>query len=230
MEKLLSKQDIAYDNYNFWWNYILWLNGFDEEKDVNLDEIIPQIINRDEVLPNFSAWFNDFYPENEASQDGYYESPNTITGSLKGGMSFAIEFHKWQTVYYLNDIYIGSCGGHYETKFFTLDELLTFEKYDKLFLLMLPMVGVEKSAREKAEGLISEKLKLLMMFSGHEQFIAKCIVNGLLISGEGFKETENVGITSDQDNCVRNIEKYQRYRDAVIELNRVLSSFVAEQH
>lgn len=57
---LLPKQDILYSNANFWWFYILSSRGFDEEQELNLDEAISEVIERDKVVPDFIIGTENF--------------------------------------------------------------------------------------------------------------------------------------------------------------------------
>lgn len=227
MGKLLSKEDIAFSNRNFWWYYILSCRGFDDEKELNLDDAIMDVVDKDKCVPDFLSWYRKFCPENEADADGYFQKPNTIAGKLGGSIRFAIEFHSWHTTYYLNDVYIGNLGGHFEAWFFTWEELLAFDKYDHLFLLMLPMAGIAPEERQKAEKLIAEKLKAMPMFAGNATYIAACMANGLLMSG-AFERAEDIGIVCSQNHSVRNIGAYPRYREDVAALNSALADFVKD--
>jgi len=226
MGKLLTKDDITYENHNFWWHYLLLCRGFDDEKELNLDDAVRDVIDEKKAVPDILAWHREFCPKDGVDRDGYYEDPNFIAGNLKNGMSFAIEFHAWHINYYLNDIYIGNLGGHFEAWFLTWNELLAFDRYDYLFLLLLPMTGIDPNQREQAEQLICEKLKEITLFSGHEPYVAKCIANGLVIEGV-FEEVQDIGLTSHTNHSVRNIEKYPRYTEDVIALNKALKGFLS---
>ena len=225
----LTKEDIAYTNHDFWWYYIITYRGFDDDKELNLDDAIQGVVDAEKVVPNFVPWYRAFCPMDDADDDGCFENPHFISGDL-GGISFAIEFHSWQTVFYINDIYIGNQGGHFEVWFLTVRELLVFDRYDSqfLFLLLLPMVGVEEHEREQMEQLVCEKLKAVTLFAGHEAYIAKCIVNGLVIEG-AFTQMEGIGVTNGQNHCVRNVEKYPRYTDDVTAVNQALYNFLTNK-
>ncbi|WP_029905429.1 Imm19 family immunity protein [Prevotella sp. 10(H)] len=224
-DKLLCKKDIGYDNLNFWYYYIMGFRGFDEEKELNMDDAIREVINFDQYVPDFKTWYNNFLPEDDADKEGYFENPKEIAGRLTDEMGFAIEFHLSETIYYLNNYYIGNLGGHFEAWFLTLDELLAFDKYDFLFLLLLPMAGIEETEKEYAVSLISERLKKISMFAGQSDYIAGCIANGLVIEGKFYDEPQ-VGVACHTNHSVRNVLKYPRYKDDVIELNKSLKAFV----
>ncbi|MFP3814024.1 Imm19 family immunity protein, partial [Bacillus sp. SIMBA_005] len=57
----------------------------------------------------------------------------------------------------------------------------------------------------------------------HSEYLADCILNGLVVE-EGFQNIDGVGIINNQNHSVRNIVAYPRYKDDVIELNKVLAS------
>ena len=223
--QLLTKKDIEYSNLNFWYYYIFWFRGFDDEKELNLDDAILEVVDVKKYTPSFKNWYNDNFPKENADRDGLFENPKTIAGKLGDDMSFAIELHLSEIIFYLNNIYIGNLGGHFEAWFLTLKELLAFNKYEKLFMLLLPMTGIEESEREYAESLVSENLKHISMFAEQADYIAKCIVNGLIIE-EPFYNEPNVGIVCNANHSVRNITKYPRYKEDVIELNETLKSFI----
>jgi len=146
-EQLLTKQDISYDNLNFWFYYILSFRGYDDIKELNLDDAISEVVDIEKFVPTFDNWYSNFFPEDKADDEGYFENPKTIAGKLNHNMRFAIELHLSETTYYLDRIYIGELSGHFKAWFLTLKELLAFDNYDFLFLLLLPMTGVEECER-----------------------------------------------------------------------------------
>jgi len=225
--QLLTKKDIEFDNLNFWYYYIFGFRGSDHQKELNLSDAIRDVVDIDKYVPTFKDWYNEFCPSDKADRDGLFENPKVIAGRLTEEIRFAIEFHLWETTFYLNTIYIGNLGGHFEAWFLTLKELMAFDKYEMLFLLLLPMTGVEETERELAESLVSEKLKSISMFAEQSDYIAKCIVNGLIVDNP-FYTIQDIGIVSDTNHSVRNITKYPRYKEDVIELNKALETFVGK--
>ena len=223
--QLLTKSDIEFDNLYFWDYYIMFFRGSDDQKELNLDDAIRDVVDIEKYVPSFEEWYDEFCPEEKADRDGLFENPKVVAGRLTESIKFAIEFHLSETTFYLNNIYIGNLGGHFEAWFLTLKELIAFDKYEKLFLLFLPMTGVEENERELAESLVSEKLKSISMYAEQSDYIAKCIVNGLIVDN-AFYTIQNVGIVSDTNHSVRNITKYPRYKDDVSELNKALETLV----
>ena len=227
--QLLTKKDISFDNLNFWYYYVFCFRGSDDQKELNLDDAIRDVVvDIEKYVPSFSDWYNEFYPKEKADSDGLFENPKIIAGTLTEDIRFAIEFHLWETTFYINNIYIGNLGGHFEAWFLTFKELMAFDKYEMLFLLFLPMTGVEENERELAEALVSEKLKSISMYAEQSNYIAKCIVNGLIVN-KPFDTIPDIGIVSDTNHSVRNIIKYPRYKDDVVELNKALENFVEKQ-
>jgi len=201
--------------------------GFDDELALNLDYAIRKVIDEKKAVPNVFSWYKEFWPKEGADDEGCYENPSIIAGNLNENTNFAIEFHAWQTTFFINDIYIGNLGGHFEAWFLTLEELLVFDKYDYLFMLLLPMTGIEEHQRSQTEQLINEKLKQIEIFKDNAEYIAKCMTNGLVID-RAFTQTDGIGLTSSQNHSVRNIEKYPRYKDDVIALNKILREFLKQ--
>ena len=214
MSKKISLEEIK-DNPYFWYFYIKCFRGFDDKNELNLDEALAVIdIDEDELSKwekNFLANLND-------------ENISFVTGELNAEMSFQIEFRENEIVFFLNEVYIGNLGGHFEAWFLTWDELLAFDKYPSLFLLLLPMTGVELQQTELAKELIKKKLQNIDVFEKNAAYITYCIVNGLVME-QPFVNSE-IGLINNQNHSVRNIEKYPDYKEDVKELNVTLRKFV----
>ncbi len=214
MNKQITKEDIK-NNTFFWYSYISWFNGFDEKKEINIDEALDVVnVNKQELYD----WEKSFFPDDNSD-----EYVRCIGGKLNEEISFCIEFHKDEVVYFLNDKYIGNLGGHFEGWFLTLEELIKFGNHDLLFLLLLPMTGVEQEQIKYSQTLIAEQLRTISHLVEDAEYIAECIVNGLLINGK-FSIKNNIGTVNNQNHSVRNIDKYPEYKDDVIKLNLALKS------
>lgn len=201
------------DNAFFWYTYIKWFNGYDDINEINIDEAL-EVIGIDKE--KLAEWEEQFF-----SIDRSGESLKFIGGNLVEDITFLIEFQDHEIVFFLNDIYFGNLGGHFEAWFLTWDELLSFQQFEHLFLLMLPMTAIEQHQRDNAKQIIHDHLKTIPKFEQNAEYISSCILNGLLID-ELFFEIDEVGTVNNQNHSVRNIRKYPRYRENVIELNKVL--------
>ena len=216
MNNQITQKDLE-NNTFFWYAYICWFRGYDDVNEINIDEALEVL----EIDPKeLAAWENDFFPRSETDEFTKY-----IGGKLNEQISFFIEFQEFEIVFFLNDIYIGNLGGHFEAWFFTWDELLAFQKFEHLFLLFLPLTGIEEHQIEEARIVIGNHLKTIPKFEKNAEYIANCILNGLKIEGQFFEQNE-VGIANNQNHSVRNIEKYPRYREDVIKLNGILKELV----
>lgn len=215
MKGQITKEELK-ENPLFWYNYICWFRGFDDKKEMNIDEALEVLeINQAE----FDQWHDAFFPENPANDDLRY-----IEECLCAEMTIHIEFRAHEIVFFLNDRYIGNLGGHFEAWFLTWEELLAFDRYDFIFLLLLPMAGIEQDQVNEAEKHIAHRLRSIPQFEHHAEYIAYCIVNGLKIEGK-FSERNDVGIVNNQNHSVRNIEKYPDYTEDVISLNATLKRY-----
>ncbi|MDR0265433.1 MAG: immunity protein 19 [Sphingobacterium sp.] len=212
MDRQITQNNLK-DNTFFWYSYIKWFNGYDDINEINIDEALEVIGIAEEKL---AEWKEQFF-----SIDKGGESLKFIGGKLEEDITFLIEFKDHEIIFFLNDIYFGNLGGHFEAWFLTWDELLSLQQFEHLFLLMLPMTAIEQHQRDNAEQIIYNHLKTIPKFEQSAEYISKCIVNGLLID-ELFFEIGEVGTVNNQNHSVRNIRKYPRYRESVIELNKVL--------
>ncbi|AWK06484.1 hypothetical protein HYN56_20560 [Flavobacterium crocinum] len=215
MNRKIQLDEIS-NNTFFWKFYFCWSRGCDHEKEINIDEVL-EVVKTDETKAY--EWERLFLNEEDIE-----ENPRYIAEKINDNLNYAIEFQEYEINFFLNDIYIGNLGGHFEAWFFTLEELLAFEKYPELFLLFLPMTGIKEDQRVILKPFISKHLELIPKFETHSEYIADCILNGLIMES-GFSEIEGVGMTNNQNHSVRNIDVYPRYRENVIELNKILVSF-----
>lgn len=206
------------DNHYFWYMYLKWFRGFDDKNELNLDEAM-EVIDIDKS--QLYEWEESFFAD--ISED----SVKFIAGKLNDEMSFNIAFHESEIVFFLNEIYIGNLGGHFEAWFLTWEELLTFGKSPFLFLLLLPMTGIEKDQIDEAKDMVVKHLKMIYLFEKDAMYLAYCIMNGLVID-ENFSDELETGILNNQNHSVRNLGKYPRYKDDVKSLNVALSKFVAQ--
>lgn len=200
----------------FWKFYFCWSRGYDNEKELNIDEVL-EVLETDETKDY--EWERSFLNEEDIE-----ENPRYIAEDITENLNYAIEFQEYEINFFLNDIYFGNLGGHFQAWFFTLDELLAFEKYPELFLLFLPMTGIEENQRIILKPITIKYLKTIPGFEAHSDYIADCILNGLVMNS-GFTNIEEIGITNKEIHSVRNVTDYERNREDVIELNEILASF-----
>ncbi|WP_289660761.1 Imm19 family immunity protein [Flavobacterium panacagri] len=212
MNRKIQLDEIS-NNTFFWKFYFCWSRGYDNEKELNIDEVL-EVVETDESKAY--EWERSFLNEEDIE-----ENPRFIAEKLTEDLNYAIEFQEYEINFFLNDIYIGNLGGHFEAWFFTLEELLAFEKYPELFLLFLPMTGIVENERLVLKPFIINHLNSIPKFETHSEYIADCILNGLVMES-GFYQLEGVGITNNQNHSVRNIGTYPRYKENVEELNKLL--------
>ncbi|RWX02613.1 Imm19 family immunity protein [Flavobacterium cerinum] len=219
MNGQITKEDLE-DNPLFWYVYISCFRAYDDKNEINIGEAL-KTLNIDEV--ELHKWEKEFFTENASEEDIRF-----IGGKLNEDIFFHIEFQECETVFYINDIYIGNLGGHFEAWFFTWEELLAFQKYDFLFLLLLPMAGIERHQISEAQKYVTDQLKTIPKFEDNAEYISYCIINGIIINGHFFNQND-VGIVNNQNHSIRNIEKYPRYADDVTKLNYALKKFIQSQ-
>ena len=214
MNNEIIKEEIR-ENTFFWKFYLCWFRGFDDKKEINIDEAV-EVIETNET--DFYNWERIFF-----NHESIEENPRYITGNLRDNLNFAVEFQEYEINFFLNDIYVGNLGGHFEAWFLTLNELLAFEKDPIFFLLLLPITGIQENQKSVLKPIITKHLECIPKFESHSEYIANCILNGLIMDST-FQETDGIGITNNENHSVRNIIKYPRYQEDVKELNKILQS------
>ncbi|KFF03473.1 Imm19 family immunity protein [Flavobacterium reichenbachii] len=219
MNKQIQIEEL-HNNTFFWKFYFCWSRGYDEKEELNIDEVL-EVVQTDETKAY--EWERLFLNEEDIE-----ENPRYISEKLTDNFNYAIEFQEYEINFFLNDIYIGNLGGHFEAWFFTLDELLAFEKYPNVFLLFLPMTGIQESERLVLKPIIIKHLNTIPHFETHSEYIATCILNGLIMESS-FNETPETGLTNIQNHSLRNVTTYPRYQEDVIELNKIMSSFMKQR-
>ncbi len=212
MKNLITKKEIEENRLFFWYWYFSCFRGMDIKKELNIDEVLQEIISIN--TNEFNCWHESFFSYNN-------EEVRYISGKLNKSISFQIEFKEYEIIFFINDEYIGNLGGHFECWSLTLEELLFFEKFDFVFLLLLPMLGISKKQSDYTKKLISKNIELIPELKSQSNYIAECITNGLVMNGEFYVDKE-VGIVNNQNHSVRNIVKYPEYKESVIKLNKIL--------
>jgi hypothetical protein len=214
MNNEITKEEIRGNTF-FWKFYLCWFRGFDDKEEINIDEAV-EVIATNET--DFYNWERIFF-----NHESIEENPRFIVGNLRDDLNFAIEFQQYEINFFLNDIYIGNLGGHFEAWFLTLNELLAFEKDPIFFLLLLPMTAIQENQKSVLKPIITKHLESIPKFESHSLYITNCVLNGLVMDSS-FQETEGIGITNNENHSVRNVIKYPRYQQDVKELNKILQS------
>ncbi|MRT37638.1 hypothetical protein GJV03_10725 [Acinetobacter sp. RIT698] len=210
----VAEQEISFSNVHFWHWFLLLFRGFDEEKELNLDEAIQEAVGLDPYNKELAAWYQSFLLSENNSIRNYQFS-------ISADIWVDIQFAQEQINYYLNDLYIGNLGGHFEAWFFTLEEFLSFQLNDQHFLLLLAMLGVEPQQTLDAKIQISKRLNNIQTFQGQQDYIANCIVNGLRM-GQEFYQDEQIGISNRQNHSMRNVELYPDGLEQIKTINLIL--------
>jgi len=214
MNKSIQIEELS-NNTFFWKYYFCWSRGYDEKEEINIDEVLEVVeINETEAY----EWERQFF-----NYDDIEENPRYISNKINDNLNAVIEFAEYEINFFLNDIYIGNLGGHFEAWFFTLEELLSFEKQPNLFLLFLPMTGISEDQKAILKPIVVKHLNTIPKFEEQSDYIANCLLNGLIMQSS-FQEIEGIGLTNNENHSVRNITDYQRYQEDVILLNKILSS------
>ena len=217
MNQNILASEISFDQAHFWHWFIRTMRGFDEQKELNLDEAIQEITGLDLYSTQISEWTESFLPTHLNLQGRNYHL--VITPNLYIDIQFTHE----EMNYYLNDLYIGNIGGHFEAWFFSFKELQRLQLTDLDFLLLLPMLAVEQNQSKVVIELIAQCLSNIKSFQGHEDYIASCVVNGLTIKDDFYLD-ESVGVCNQQNHSIRNLQQHLDDREHIQKLNELLNT------
>ncbi|MCX5467351.1 Imm19 family immunity protein [Acinetobacter nematophilus] len=217
MSQHILENEIRFSNDHFWHWFIALLRGFDEEKELNLDEAIEEMTGLDLYSREIKEWYMSFLPEyTDQAKRNYHLA-------IRSKLYVDIQFTPEEIRYYLNDLYIGNIGGHFEAWFFSLKEFQRLQLTDLHFLLLLPMLAVEQNQSTVVTALIAKRLSNIKSFQGHEDYIASCLVNGLVLQ-QDFYLDESVGVCNHQNHSIRNIEQCTHAVEHIQKLNELLNT------
>lgn len=180
---MLSLGALDFSNREFWTGFMLtsFPTALDEETDMTLSEMIEE----KKVAGVDINWWNNFtkyYDGVLEETDGYIDEPETLICNLTSNQTLKIEFHPGGTVYYVNDRQIACTGGEYKIHIFPFTDLLNYIKYkndNRIFLLLLPLIVVNKQDMGYAVKIISNSLEEIFDKRLCNQF-ANSIVYGLI--------------------------------------------------
>ena len=179
-----------------------------------LNEIVGDIYQLD--FGSITAWVNEFtgyYDGVMDENDGCLDNPNFFKTEIRKDLTFKIEFHPGDTLYFINDINIGSTGPHWMLYCFKWCELLKLingsNNEELLFWLLLPMVGITPNDEiNEINKVILDKIRVFpkLFSSEHVHDFIDTIIAGVMFQ-EGFLEVETVGTVCKNQNSFRYIRK-----------------------
>jgi hypothetical protein len=215
MNQNILADEISFDQAHFWHWFIALFRGFDEQKESNLDEAIQEVSGVDLFSKQISEWYALFLPTQTNLRERIYRV------EINHELYIDIQFTQAQINYYLNELYIGNIGGHFEAWFFTLAEFQYFNLSDQHFLLLVPMLAVELKQSTEVAILIAKRLSMIKAFQGHEDYIAHCLLNGLIVQQDFYLDAE-IGLCNLQNHSMRNLTQHLDDVEHIQELNQIL--------
>lgn len=227
---VISEKEYSFSNALFW-NVMLhhYIRAFDEERDTNFDEVwdeeLVSALLDEKKYKEYWGWLSQIELETSENQ-GEIENPRTLTLPIGSDIALTIEYHPCCTYYFLNDTLIGEVSGNFHLKYLTYSELMriTKKKYgDVLFHLLLPLSVIREKEKEVARQEIIQRLQQIPLFKGHSEYIAKCILNGLLVPNSDIQDIPEIGTICTSNHSYRNALIYDDEKQEIKELNILLS-------
>lgn len=172
--------DIGFENLDFWNFYFQtsFYEIYDQETEISVSEKI------EESMPLSQEWtdtFTQYFDGVIEEFDGYIENPTTLSVFLEKDKILKIEFHPGDTIFYINNKQIGCIGPHTISQCYPykqLQDLLHNPDGEILFLLLFPIVELQKSEQKQA----TEQFACLLqnIFSTEvSQWVADCVCTNI---------------------------------------------------
>jgi len=149
--------------------------------------------------------------------DGQEPEPwkgSSLNLRINGKVTFTVEYHPFETIYFFNDLYIGNTGGHFHLSLLTWSEFLQIirnrEKETLLFFLLLPLVVGSKQERTAIRQETEKRLRELPFQKEHVPVIAHYLVNHCSFEDDGehlFMENPKAGTICLREHSERNPKK-----------------------
>jgi len=178
-----------------------------EEDETMLDDFLMEHYK----MPD-EAWFTEL--SGEVDENGVEAQPwngTTIKLKINGKVTFFVEYHPFETIYFFNDLYLGNTGGHYHLSLLTWNEFQQIvqgrEKETLLFWLLLPLVIGSKTELPAITAEIERRLRELPFQEEHISILTKYLAAHLVFEEDEeqmFLEDPKKGTVCKRDNSERN--------------------------
>ncbi|MGN7823673.1 Imm19 family immunity protein [Chitinophaga sp. 22536] len=195
----------------------------DDELEMTLTDYLPEIFD----MPA-GEWLDELTGPAEGDWKGY-----TYMHRLNETVTFYAEFHPHETVYFLNDTYLGNTGGHFHLSLLSWEELQAIVNNDRtdpslLFWLLLPLAVGKESEQSAIAAAIGEHLKATALDLQDEQrrMLTNFLTRHLIFPDEEsnvFEYKTGIGLVTSRNHSERN-----RNNDAasLVKVNEVIYSAV----
>lgn len=173
---------------------------------------------------------NDWIDEFTGGTDDNGREKEPWTGKsldikINDNVTFSVEFHAFETVYFLNDVYIGNTGGHFKLSLLSWKELINIVRNsDILFFMMLPLAMGNKAEQAEICKEIEQRLTnpLFPFQAKDHNILAQYLTDHLILEDDvTYTEHPQAGIVCDRNHSCRNLTN--NTIDEVKEVNELIS-------
>jgi len=181
MDKNIDLSEVNLYNQNFWGYFfkVNFPNAYIDDEDLSLDEILDPYEPVDEL--EWTNTFTQYYDGVFDETDGYLDTPTVLETKISSDKTLKIEFHPGDTLYYINEVEIGSTGPHWKLHVLSYSiakSVLSQKDGTILFLLLLPLVYVTVDEINEAQVNIKEVLPMIFPKNICVK-LTSCILSGL---------------------------------------------------
>jgi len=203
---------------------ILLLMNFPFASNPETEQMLDEFIAENYEMPS-DEWLKEV--SGDVDKDGEEISPwngTVYSVVINEQVTLVVEFHTYEVVYFLNEVFIGNSGGHF------MLSLLSWEEFQKivevggddtmLFFLLLPFVVGTKDQKEEIKKEIENRLQSTAFSAVHIPVIACHLVHHAIFEEDEasmFYDDPELGKIGKRNHSVRNKDNAD-----VLKVNQVI--------
>lgn len=189
---------------------ILLLMNFPFAADPDTEQMLDEFLADNYEMPS-EEWFTDVSGDvDENGQEAEPWNGTMFSFVINEQVTLVAEFHPFEVVYFLNDVFIGNSGGHFMLSLLSWQEFLKVVEVGgddaMLFFLMLPFVVAAKGEEQQIRKEIEKRLEHMAFRAEHIPVIAGYLVHHAIFKeddAEMFYEDPELGKVCKRNHSVR---------------------------
>lgn len=206
---------------------ILLLMNFPFASDPEAEQMLDEFLIENYEMPS-EEWFTEVSGDVDENGEEILPFKGTVYSFvINPQVTLVVEFHPYEVIYFLNDVFIGNSGGHFMLSLFSWEEFLKIIRVRSndtmLFFLLLPFVVGAKGAEHEIRKEIEKRLESMVFKTEHIPVIANYLVHHAIFEAdkvEMFYNDPEIGIICKRNHSVRNKENEA---DEIARVNQLIN-------
>ncbi|TBO40569.1 Imm19 family immunity protein [Pedobacter kyonggii] len=190
---------------------ILLLMNFPFASDPEAEQMLDEFVAENYEIPS-EEWFTEVSGDVDANGEEVSPWNGTVFSFvINEEVTLVVEFHPFEVVYFLNDVFIGNSGGHFMLSLLSWQEFLKIvevvEDDAMLFFVLLPFVVGAKGEEQEIRKEIEKHLEHMAFRAEHIPVIANFLVHHAIFNEdepEMFYDDSELGKICKRNHSVRN--------------------------